>query len=157
MIRYLVNLEKNGTWIRVGSIDGEGGRDARFSYADAYLEDPSSAAVSVSLPLRKEAFSPQQTRTFFDGLLPEGFTRRAVAAWMRTDEDDYLNPLRAGLRVPGRDPHQPRGGGRGIVVPAALHGGGAGPRRGGGDQIRGAGPAVASVPHGRFGEGRPVS
>ncbi|MBQ5952403.1 MAG: HipA domain-containing protein [Lachnospiraceae bacterium] len=93
MIRYLVNLEKNGTWIRVGSIDGEGGRDARFSYADAYLEDPSSAAVSVSLPLRKEAFSPQQTRTFFDGLLPEGFTRRAVAAWMRTDEDDYLSIL----------------------------------------------------------------
>ena len=96
MIRYDVNLERNGEWIRVGSISGENSRNACFSYSEAYREDPYSVPVSVSLPLRKEPFSPLQTKCFFEGLLPEGFIRRTLAARMRTDEDDYL-PILFGL------------------------------------------------------------
>jgi len=33
---------------------------------------------------------------FFEGLLPEGFTRKCVAKWMHMDENDYLSIL-AGL------------------------------------------------------------
>ena len=96
MIYYNVNLERNGKWILVGSIRGENSQDAYFSYARSYLDDPSSMPISISLPLQKESFSPIQTKTFFDGLLPEGFTRRALATQMRTDEEDYL-PILFGL------------------------------------------------------------
>lgn len=48
------------------------------------------------MPLTRASFSPEQTKTFFDGLLPEGFTRRCVASWMHVDENDYLSIL-AGL------------------------------------------------------------
>ena len=34
-----------------------------------------------------------QTKNFFEGLLPEGFTKRTVAQWMRVDENDYLSIL----------------------------------------------------------------
>lgn len=34
------------------------------------------------LALQKESFHPEQTRCFFEGLLPEGFSRKAVANWM---------------------------------------------------------------------------
>lgn len=49
-----------------------------------------TAAISLSLPLQKESFSPKQTKIFFDGLLPEGFTRKTVACWMHLDEEDYV-------------------------------------------------------------------
>jgi len=40
-----------------------------------------------------EEFSIQQTKNFFEGLLPEGFSRRAVANWAKVDENDYLSIL----------------------------------------------------------------
>lgn len=50
----------------------------------------------MSLPLQSEPFSAEKTRNYFDGLLPEGFTRRRVAQFLRADENDYLSIL-AGL------------------------------------------------------------
>ena len=90
MEHFRVSIEKDGRQVPVGSISGEAGADAQFRYAPAYLAGQDAAPVSVSLPLQEEAFSPARTKTFFEGLLPEGFTRRAVAEWMRADEDDYL-------------------------------------------------------------------
>ena len=90
MERFFVTIEKNGREIPVGVISGESSADACFCYAPDYLSQSDAVPVSVSLPLQEEAFSPARTKTFFEGLLPEGFTRRAVAEWMRADEDDYL-------------------------------------------------------------------
>ena len=42
-----------------------------------------------------EPFSPAVTRAFFDGLLPEGFTRRSVASQLHVEESDYLAILSA--------------------------------------------------------------
>lgn len=90
MERYYVSMEQHGSWVPVGTIEGEDSYSARFAYSARYRERPDAAAVSVRLPLQEEPFSPAATRIFFEGLLPEGFTRRAVAEWMRADEDDYL-------------------------------------------------------------------
>ena len=97
----LVSIEINGRQIPVGRIREEHGAGACFSYLDSYLNSPLPSGlppvpVSVSLPLQAEPFSEARTRTFFDGLLPEGFTRRSVAKWMHAGEDDYLAIL-AGL------------------------------------------------------------
>jgi len=88
---YTVIIEKNGVSVPVGHIANSG-----FAYDNAYLDGEAARPISVSLPLQKEAFSPQRTKCFFDGLLPEGFTRRTVAQWMHVSEDDYLSIL-AGL------------------------------------------------------------
>ena len=88
-----VSLERKGILVPVGSISGDNAADSRFCYSEEYLNDPGAVALSISLPLREEPYLPYQTASFFEGLLPEGFTRRSVAQWMHVDEDDYLSIL----------------------------------------------------------------
>jgi len=88
-----VSIEIFGKQQLAGFIKGTDSDNASFCYAEEYLELPDIRGISVSLPLQKEAFSPEKTRIFFEGLLPEGFSRKAVAGWLKTDEDDYLSIL----------------------------------------------------------------
>ena len=88
---YTVMIEIGGESVKVGQIS-----EAGFAYDPTYLSRNNVKPISVSLPLQEAPFSPQRTKNFFDGLLPEGFTRRTVAQWMHVPEDDYLSIL-AGL------------------------------------------------------------
>lgn len=88
-----VLIERNGAMEPVGILSGYSAEDTCFQYLEEYLNSPFAYAISLSLPLQKEPFPVERTRTFFDGLLPEGFTRRAVAQMMRLDENDYLSIL----------------------------------------------------------------
>lgn len=96
MQRLAVQTEVKGAFKQVGEIVGTSSDDARFTYTESYLKDPESRAVSISMPLEQQSFSVESTRNFFEGLLPEGFTRRCVAEWLHRDEKDYLAIL-AGL------------------------------------------------------------
>lgn len=91
---YKIYIEQNGERRYVGIIDNKKETGAEFQYDAAYCN--SGKAISVSLPLQEEPFDARTTKCFFDGLLPEGFTRRSVARWMHVDEDEYLKIL-AGL------------------------------------------------------------
>lgn len=90
---YLVSIERNSQMIQIGKLRGESHLDVQFSYSEKYLSDPTAAPISLSLPLQEEAFSTERTRNYFEGLLPEGFTRRSVAQWLHLDENDYLSIL----------------------------------------------------------------
>lgn len=90
---YTISLEKNGVRILVGQITGSNADNAEFQYLEEYLQKKDARPISVSLPLQTVSFSADKTRRFFEGLLPEGFTRRAVAQWMHSTEDDYLTIL----------------------------------------------------------------
>ena len=92
MKKYNVFVEIRGKQIRVGKIEGSSYEDACFSYDEDYLSGKGKA-ISISLPLQEEPFSPYRTRAFFDGLLPEGFLRKNIAANMHFDENDYLSIL----------------------------------------------------------------
>lgn len=96
MQRLAVQIEVKGAFKQVGEIVGTSSDDARFTYTESYLKDPESRAISISMPLEQQSFSVESTRNFFEGLLPEGFTRRCVAEWLHRDEKDYLAIL-AGL------------------------------------------------------------
>ena len=73
-----------------------------FSYDPGYLADPDARAVSCSLPLRNEAYSESTLAPYFDGLLPEGAARRAIAAQLGIEPDNYLLLLlRCGLETIG--------------------------------------------------------
>ena len=88
-----VFIEINGRQIVVGQIVGEGYLDARFKYCKEYLTSSNAMPISISLQLQEEYFSASQTKNFFESLLPEGFSRKAVAEWMKTDENDYISIL----------------------------------------------------------------
>ena len=89
-------IEIGGLQTYVGRIIGEKEDDARFSYAEEYLSGNIARPISIHLPLSENAFSVDDTRNFFEGLLPEGFTRRCVAGLLHTDANNYLSLL-AGL------------------------------------------------------------
>ena len=89
-------IEIGGLQTYVGRIIGEKEEDARFSYAEEYLSGNIARPISIHLPLSENAFSVDDTRNFFEGLLPEGFTRRCVARLLHTDANNYLSLL-AGL------------------------------------------------------------
>lgn len=94
MMRSLdVAIEMEGRHREVGTINGDSEFNAVFRYSDDYLESPYARPISISLPLTDEPYRPEQTRNFFEGLLPEGFLRRTVAKNNRVDADDYLSLL----------------------------------------------------------------
>lgn len=51
----------------------EDGGEYMFKYDDAYLASPSAVAISLTLPLQKEAYKSPVLFPFFDGLIPEGW------------------------------------------------------------------------------------
>ena len=90
-----ISIELGGAEYPVGVISGEGVADARFTYDKDYISQPDSIPVSASLPFQDAPFTPEQTRCYFEGLLPEGFTRKTVASWIHADDRDYLQILSA--------------------------------------------------------------
>ena len=60
-----VYLEVDGSQIQVGRIEGTSSEDARFSYSKDYIAAKNTRAVSVSLPIQDEPFSPERTKVFF--------------------------------------------------------------------------------------------
>lgn len=94
MNKVKVSIEIEGKQTEAGFISGQDGR-YRFCYSAGYLRRPGAASISKSMPLQEEPFSSVITENFFDGLLPEGFTRRAVAGWLHEDDADYLTILSA--------------------------------------------------------------
>lgn len=93
MRKLQVYIEMNARHQLAGMIVGNNYSDARFCYVDEYLSIPGIRPISIQLPLQAEPFDSVQTRCFFEGLLPEGFSRKAVANWAKTDENDYMTIL----------------------------------------------------------------
>jgi len=93
MKTLIVSIERNGKMVQVGTISGNDVSDSRFQYSEEYLRSPGAVGLSISLPLQDQPYSASRTANFFEGLLPEGFTRRSVAQWMHVDEGDYLSIL----------------------------------------------------------------
>ena len=67
--------------------------DGSFVYDSSYLQAQNAGALSCSLPLRAESFSQDDARPYFEGLLPEGHARRAIAAALHVREENYLSLL----------------------------------------------------------------
>ena len=92
-MKLIVSIERSGNQCLAGIIEGTSGDDACFHYDESYIHNPDAGPISISLPKREEPFTATQTKNYFEGLLPEGFTRRTVAQWMHVDENDYLSIL----------------------------------------------------------------
>ncbi len=79
-IKLGVNIEINGKSNMIGELIGNTAEDTCFVYDRLYLQNVDAKPISLSLPLQKEPFSFERTRCFFEGLLPEGYTRSRLCA-----------------------------------------------------------------------------
>lgn len=93
-VNLKVQIEINGQFVQAGHITGSSFQDAVFAYDGSYTSSPEAHAISLSLPLSKKYFDADATKTFFDGLLPEGFTRQCVADSIHASSEDYISILR---------------------------------------------------------------
>jgi serine/threonine-protein kinase HipA len=78
----------------VGALERRGPSRYRFSYSkDALAKGEGRLRLSASLPLQAAPFKPAETAPFFEGLLPEGAVRAAVAEKFRLSEGDGFGML----------------------------------------------------------------
>ena len=61
----------------------------RLTYIDGYMGPP----ISLTLPLREEAYAFDRFPAFFDGLLPEGPQLEGLLRTLKIDRDDYFAQL----------------------------------------------------------------
>lgn len=86
----------------VGKLEQDASGTTRFQYANAWLDLPDVVPLSVSLPLRPEPFSRNETRPFFAGVLPEEESRRLIAkAFGISDKNDFALLARIGAECAG--------------------------------------------------------
>lgn len=64
-----------------------------FQYDSAYLERPDSTGVSLTLPMRKEAYQSRTLFPFFDGLIPEGWLLNVVTHNWKLDRNNRFGIL----------------------------------------------------------------
>lgn len=89
-----VLIEINGVMTKAGVITGTDYKNAVFTYVESYTSDKKHRPISISLPFSNKAFSSETTKNYFEGLLPEGFTRKSIADSMHSDPDDYISILK---------------------------------------------------------------
>lgn len=70
-------------------------RAVSFQYDEGYLASPLAAPVSLSLPLRTEAYGEDELMPYFRGLLPEGAALENLCRSMEIAETDYFGMLAA--------------------------------------------------------------
>lgn len=75
---------------RIGSLNRVEGNDFEFAYDPGLSDatDPGAALLSNSLPLRDEPYSPETSRAYFEGLLPDSPRREWVATELGLDPAD---------------------------------------------------------------------
>lgn len=94
MVVLEVWREYYGKLQRLGLFEGAEGEAPTFSYLDDYANNPNAQAISLSLPLSSEAYSSEEYKGFFEGLVPEGRVRTELAHRFRISPSDYLGILR---------------------------------------------------------------
>lgn len=65
----------------------------RFTYDPAYLADPGTHAVSLTLPKHSDPFVSAGLFPFFYGLLAEGILKETQCRQLKLDEHDHFGRL----------------------------------------------------------------
>lgn len=81
-----------------GVIEETDAGDYVFTYAAAYLSRPNAVPVSLTLPLRPEAYVAEHLFPFFDGLIPEGWLLDLYAKNWKLNPGDRMGLLLSACR-----------------------------------------------------------
>ena len=89
-----VYAERGGNRLLAGTIETVQAAGERFTYDSDWLSEQDEP-LSASLPLQRELFAAEQMRPYFDGLLPEGTAREALAKSAQVSSRSYVKLLAA--------------------------------------------------------------
>jgi serine/threonine-protein kinase HipA len=102
----------------IGALRPGEATDYTFEYAESVVAEagPGAIVLSNALPVRSDEYSSIETRTFFEGLLPESARRDAIARELKISPNDSYGLLRelgrdcagAIVIVPSEDDGSPR-------------------------------------------------
>ena len=88
-----VFAEVRGEKAPAGVIETLPGSGEQFTYGDSWLERKGARPLSLSLPLSERSYSAREMRPYFDGLLPEGGARSAIARQIHVLARSYVKIL----------------------------------------------------------------
>lgn len=71
-----------------------------FIYDSEYLMNDKSSAVSLTLPMRAEEYTPKTLFSFFDGLIPEGWLLNVVSHNWKINMRDRFGLLLVACKDP---------------------------------------------------------
>lgn len=71
------------------------GKSYRFTYDEDYLTAAGSRPVSITFPLRKDAYESDMLFPAFVNMLSEGANKRMQCRMLKIDENDYFSLLLA--------------------------------------------------------------
>lgn len=80
---------------KLAGILTKAGNGYRFAYDETYLDTTGSRPVSITLPLRKEAYESDLLFPLFVNMLSEGANKRIQCRMLKIDENDYFSLLLA--------------------------------------------------------------
>ncbi len=69
-----------------------------FLYDEEYLKNKNASSVSLTMPLREEAYHSKTLFSFFDGLIPEGWLLNVVTDNWKIDRKDRFGILLAACK-----------------------------------------------------------
>lgn len=90
-----VYAEKNGVSLKAGTIETTPGSGESFAYDEEWLSAPNAKPLSITLSLQTDPFPAKKTRPYFEGLLPEGAARSALASRLHVSYAAYVKLLNA--------------------------------------------------------------
>ena len=76
-----------------GLLEKTGEGEYLFAYDKAYLNDPETSAISLTLPKMSHVYHAQKLFPFFYGLLSEGVNKQTQCRLLKIDEDDHFSLL----------------------------------------------------------------
>jgi HipA-like protein len=81
--------------ILAGTLTEENRHHFMFRYNDSYFSDPSSPAISLTLPKTQKEYNSQFLFPFFVNMLSEGVNKKLQSTQLKIDEDDNFGLLMA--------------------------------------------------------------
>ena len=88
-------VERGGERQLVGAIETVQAAGERFAYSEEWLHGDNPRPLSLSLPLQTDPFPAKKMRPYFDGLLPEGGARDALAKSAQVSTRSYVKLIAA--------------------------------------------------------------
>jgi len=84
--------------VLAGILTEEDDRQFTFRYDDRYFTDPSTQAISLTLPKTSQEYKADHLFPFFYNMLSEGVNRKLQSRALRIDEEDDFGLLAATAR-----------------------------------------------------------
>jgi serine/threonine-protein kinase HipA len=81
--------------VLAGFLTEDDSRHYTFRYDDNYFTDPSTPAISLTMPKTRGQYHAAHLFPFFYNMLSEGVNRKLQSRTLKIDEEDYFGLLSA--------------------------------------------------------------